>query len=150
MKVTILLVEDSEDDVFFMKRALELAGVNNPLQVVMDGQAALDYLAGQDKFADRVSYPLPGLVLLDLRMPLVPGFEVLKWMREQSHLCCVPVIVFTSSRQDSDMLSAYALGANSFLVKPSDANELVNIVKAISGYWLRYNEVPSPRVPAAS
>ena len=144
MNGTILLVEDSDDDVFFMKRALKLAGVSNPLQVAMDGQVALDYLSGAGVFSDRSKHPLPTLVLLDLRLPLVPGLEVLKWMRSQARLSCVPVVVLTSSRQDSDMQNAYALGANSFLVKPSDANELVKMVRSIGDYWLRYNEVPSP------
>lgn len=144
MNRTILLVEDSEDDVFFMKRALKLAGIPNPVQVVMDGQAALDYLAGEGLYADRVRFPLPALVLLDLRLPLVPGLDVLKWMRSQPRLCCVPVVVLTSSRQDVDIQRTYSIGGNSFLVKPSDASELVAMVKIVGQYWLNYNQVPSP------
>jgi CheY-like chemotaxis protein len=126
-----------------MKRALKLAQVLNPLQVIEDGQQALDYLAGTGRYANREEFPLPGLVLLDLRMPFVPGFEVLRWMRQQPALQCVPVIVFTSSKEDRDMQRAYALGANSFLVKSNDSGELTAMVKALATYWLHYNVVPA-------
>jgi DNA-binding response OmpR family regulator len=142
MNRTILLVEDSEDDVFFMKRALKHAGIANPVQVVSDGQAALDYLAGQNGFSDRDQFPVPSLVLLDLRLPLVPGMEVLKWIRSESQLTGLPVIVLTSSKHDMDVASAYSLGANAFLVKPSDSKELVSMVKAIGDFWLIYNHAP--------
>src|ERR1041385_8668730 len=100
---TILLVEDSSDDVFFMKRAFRLAGIQCPLQAAEDGQQALDYLSGAGPYADRQTYPRPTLMLLDLRLPFVPGFDVLKWTREQRDLACLPVIVLTSSREESDM-----------------------------------------------
>ncbi|HYG22390.1 MAG TPA: response regulator [Verrucomicrobiae bacterium] len=144
MNSTILLVEDSPDDVFFMKRAFRLAGIQAELQVAEDGEKALDYLAGNGVFGRRADFPRPDIVLLDLRLPRVPGFDVLKWMREQDAFHCVPVIVLTSSKEDSDMQQAYALGANSFLVKPSDANELAAMVRALVDYWLRFNAVPSP------
>lgn len=143
MKHTILLVEDSPDDVFFMKRALKLAEVNNPLRVVDDGEKALDYLAGTGPFADRCAFPVPGIVLLDLRLPRVPGFDVLRWMRSQDSYRCVPVLVLSSSKEDRDMQTAYALGANSFLVKPSDSHELTAMVRVLADYWLRHNAVPS-------
>jgi DNA-binding response OmpR family regulator len=90
------------------------------------------------------------LVLLDLRLPLVPGLEVLKWMRSQARLSCLPVVVLTSSRQDTDMRNAYGFGANSFLVKPCDANDLVTMVKAAGEYWLKFNEAPTPESIVAS
>lgn len=142
MSRTILLVEDSEDDVFFMKRAMKLAGVLNPLQVTTDGQAAVDYISGAGPYSDRCAFPVPGLVLLDLRLPLVPGLDVLKCLRGQSIFRWVPVVVLTSSRQDSDVRDSYALGANSFLVKPADANDLVRMVKSLTEYWLQFNETP--------
>lgn len=144
MNSTILLIEDSPDDVFFMKRAFRLAGVHSNLQVVDDGEKALEYLSGNGAFVERAQYPLPGLVLLDLRLPRVPGFEVLKWIRENSTFQCVPVVVLTSSKEDRDMQRAYALGANSFLVKPSDANELAEMVRTLCNYWFRFNAIPSP------
>ena len=143
MSATILLVEDSEDDVFFMRRALKLAGVTNPLQVAPDGQVAMDYLGGVGQFANREEFPLPAIVLLDLRLPLIPGFEVLKWLRSQTQFECVPVIVLTSSREDRDMQRAYALHANSFLVKSPDPSHTAGMVKTLTEYWLRYNEVPA-------
>ena len=141
MNNTILLVEDSPDDVFFMKRALKLAGVEHSLQVAQDGQQALDYL---DKALEhQQDFPRPDLILLDLRLPLVPGFDVLKWIREQDSLECIPVVVLTSSKVDSDMQRAYALRANSFLVKPSGSADFVAMVKALVDYWLKFNSLPA-------
>jgi CheY-like chemotaxis protein len=140
--MTILLVEDSPDDVFFMKRALQQAGATASVQVAEDGQTAIDYLSGTGPFASRAEFPLPRLVLLDLRMPRVPGLEVLRWMRENEQFNCIPVVIFTSSREESDMKKAYALRANSFLVKPSGSDQLLAIARSLSDYWLKYNEVP--------
>jgi two-component system response regulator len=142
MNSTILLVEDSEDDVFFMKRAFRLAGVTNPLQVAEDGQKALDYLNGVGPFSARGTFPIPGLILLDLRLPRVPGFDVLKWIRSQPSLSCITTIILSSSKEDRDMQTAYELGANSFLVKPLNAAELTEMVKASVDYWLRRNTSP--------
>src|SRR6185436_891725 len=146
--MTILLVEDSPDDVFFMKRALSRASIAVAVQVAEDGEAAIAYLKGEGAFGNRSEFPLPRLVLLDLRMPRLPGLEVLKWLREKEQFDCTPVIVFTSSREESDMRKAYALGANSFLVKSADSAQLAAMVNTLVEYWLKFNEVPSPGVPA--
>jgi two-component system response regulator len=140
--MTILLVEDSPDDVFFMKRALQIAGSNASVQVAEDGQVALDYFNGVGPFANRAEFPIPGVVLLDLRMPRVPGFEVLKWLRENADLNCIPVIILSSSREETDIQKAYRLGANSYLVKTSDTKQLGAMAKAIVDYWLVFNERP--------
>jgi CheY-like chemotaxis protein len=140
--MTILLVEDSPDDVFFMKRALNKSAATVSVQVAEDGQVALDYLSGVGAFASRAEFPLPALVLLDLRMPRVPGFEVLRWLRSRDEFDCVPVVVFSSSREESDMRKAYALGANSFLVKTGDSGQFSTLVRTMTEYWLNYNEVP--------
>jgi CheY-like chemotaxis protein len=140
---TILLVEDSPDDVFFMKRALKQAGVTHSLQVAHDGQAALDYLSGEGPFANRGEFPYPSLVLLDLRMPRVPGFEVLKWIRDRVQFDCMPVIVFSSSKEERDIQKAYGLRANAFLVKSPDPKHLAEMIKAVAGFWLHFNEVPA-------
>jgi CheY-like chemotaxis protein len=139
---TILLVEDSPDDVFFMQRALKHAGVTQALQVAEHGQAAIDYLSGEGHFADRAEFPLPALVLLDLRMPLVPGFDVLRWIRAQTQFDCMPVIVLSSSKEERDIQRAYSLRANAFLVKSPDPKHLAEMVKALAGFWLHFNEVP--------
>lgn len=137
---TILLVEDNEDDVFFMKRALKAAEVKNPFQVVTDGQQAIDYLQGTAKFSDRIQFPLPCLVLLDLKLPHKDGHEVLQWIREQNFLKNLIVIVLTTSREMRDIEKAYALGANAFLVKPPGAPQLTEMMQSLKQFWLVHNE----------
>ena len=95
--ITILLVDDNEDDIFFSKHALREAQITNPYQTVTDGKEAIDYLSGAGKFADRTQFPLPGLMLLDLKMPRKTGFDVLQWVREQTHLRTLPIIILTTS-----------------------------------------------------
>ena len=138
---TILQVEDDPNDVFFLKHALKRAGVANPIRVVNDGQEAIDYLKGAGRFADRDQFPLPGLVLLDLKLPHVMGLDVLKWIRQESGLSLV-VVLLTASAEEVDIASAYRLGANGFLVKPSEARKLVDMAKAIKDFWLTYNTLP--------
>jgi CheY-like chemotaxis protein len=142
MTRTVLLVEDSEDDIFFMRLAWEKAGVSHPLQVVQDGQQALDYLAGAGKFMDRQEYPLPCLVLLDWKLPYLMGVEVLKWIRQQPPFKTLPVLVLTSSVQTSDIDRAYRLGANAYLEKPSDGAKLLDLVKLIKSFWLSAIRLP--------
>jgi len=136
----LLLVEDNEDDVFLMKRALQGAHVVNPLQVVEDGQEALDYLRGNGKFADRDQYPLPAVVFLDLKLPFVSGHDVLAWIRQQKEFETLVVIVLTSSNEASDLSRCYSLGANSYLVKPPTPEQLEDLAKAFKWYWLEYNQ----------
>src|SRR2546430_816526 len=111
----ILLVEDREDDVILVRRAFGKANVLNPMHVVRDGAEAIAYLKGEGKYSNRAEYPLPELLLLDLKMPGTDGFEVLKWMRQQPGLQNLRVVVLTSSDQMRDVNTAYQLGANSFL-----------------------------------
>ncbi len=132
---TILLVEDDDNDVFIMKYALEQAGVANPLQVVTDGQMALDYLAGAGKYADQNKFPQPFIVFLDLKLPYVHGFEVLSWMSKQEALKSVPVIALTGSDLENDRQQAYALGARSYLVKPPTADKLIGIFDSLASHW---------------
>ena len=138
---TILQVEDDSNDVFFFQRAMKKAGVPNPIQVARDGQDAIDYLQGAGKFADRTQFPLPGLVLLDLKLPYVMGIEVLRWIRQQPGTPII-VVVLTASGGDEDVATAYRLGANGFLVKPSEADKLDDMVKAIGDFWLTHNALP--------
>jgi DNA-binding response OmpR family regulator len=138
---TILQVEDDPNDVFLLQYAMKRVQMKNPMQVASDGQEAIDYLSGTGKFADREQYPLPALVLLDLKLPYVMGLDVLKWIHEQPNTAPV-VIILTSSGEDDDVASAYCLGANAFVTKPSAANELQDIVKAIKDFWLTHNTLP--------
>lgn len=140
----ILLVEDNEDDVFLMKRALDQAEVRNPLHVVDTGQAAIDYLEGAGPYADRDRFPLPVVVFLDLKLPFKSGHEVLAWMRRHERFETTVVVVLTSSDETSDVSKAYRLGANSYLIKPPTAQDLVDMAKAFKWYWLEYNQFESP------
>jgi len=138
----ILLVEDNEDDVFIMQKAIKRAGIANPVRVVEDGQKALDYVEGRGEFADRARYPLPSLILLDLKLPEVHGFDVLKAIRANGALPHLLVIVLTSSDQGSDIERAYRTGANSYLVKPPMPQQLDAMVRTFSEYWLQWNRQP--------
>jgi len=135
----ILYAEDEENDVYFIRRAFEQAGIRNPLAVVGDGQRAINYLTGMGDYADRNKHPLPCLVILDMKMPEKSGLEVLKWIRSQPAICILPVLMLTSSSHDADMHRAYVQGANGYLVKPGSPDELVAMAKAIKDYWLIQN-----------
>ena len=146
---TILLVEDEENDVAFMEMSFEKAGLATSLRVAEDGEEAIAYLSGRDKFADRARFPLPALVFLDLKLPRVMGMDVLKWIREQTALDTMVVIMLTSSQQRSDIQTACALGANSYLVKPSNPRDLDEIVELVKSYWLKFNH-PTATIAAAA
>ena len=144
----ILLVEDLADDVLLIRRAFEKAKVINPIHVVPNGEEAISYLNGSGKYANRAEYPLPDLVLLDLKMPGIDGFEVLRWIRQQPGLSSLRVVVLTSSDHMRDVNEAYQLGANSFLVKPLEFERFVSMSAAINGYWLWLSKTPdSSREP---
>jgi DNA-binding response OmpR family regulator len=145
---TILLVEDDQNDVFFLRYAFEAADIQNPLQVVFDGQEAINYLAGKDKYADRRHFPLPCLVLLDLKLPGKMGNDVLRWMRDQPQLSHLLVIMLTSSSDLNDVDGAYECGAQSYLVKPLSMEKRLEMARAIKTYWLELNEFPSVGSPA--
>lgn len=135
----ILYAEDEENDVYFLQRAFADASITNPLVIVRSGDAAVDYLSGEGDYADRVRYPLPCLALLDLNLPGKSGLEVLKWIRAQPSLCTLPVLMLTSSTQESDIHRAYVQGANGFLIKPGKPAELLAMVKALGEFWLVHN-----------
>jgi DNA-binding response OmpR family regulator len=142
----ILQVEDDPNDVFFLEHAMMKAGVTIPIKVASDGQQAIDYLEGKGKFANREMYPLPCLVLLDLKLPYVMGLDVLRWIRNQPDLTMV-VIMLTASGEENDIAEAYRLGANAFLTKPSEASKLVGMVRAINEFWLAHNTLPPQQGP---
>ncbi len=139
----ILQVEDREEDVFLFERAVKRAALDARIQVASDGQEAIDYLSGDGKFADREHFPLPYLILLDLKLPFRMGLEVLAWIRAQPTLRSTIVIVLSSSIHEADVQRAYELGANAFLVKPSDTNTLVDMCQALKHFWLTYNQPPA-------
>ena len=138
----ILLVEDNEDDVFLTERAFAQAGCTNLLRVVMDGEEAVNYLAGEGKFADRAEHPFPSLILLDLKLPYRSGLEILSWMRSNGILGKTTVAVLTSSNEPNDLKRAYELGTNTYLVKPPTPQAIHDIKRAFRLDWLRCNELP--------
>ncbi len=131
----ILVAEDDPNDAFFLERAFAKAGVDVPLSFVTDGTETLEYLEGQKAFADRAAHPLPTLLLLDLKMPRMNGFDVLKWLRERPGLRRLSVVVFSSSDDPRDVNLAYDLGANSYAVKPGSGAELLAFVRSLHQYW---------------
>jgi CheY-like chemotaxis protein len=142
MSETILVVEDDENDLMFVKMALKKAGVTNPVQVAKDGQQVLDYFQGNGKFAVRAAFPLPYLVLLDLKLPYVMGLDVLAWIRGQPQFRSTIVIVLTSSHYAEDIGKAYQLGANAYLVKPAGLNALEAMMRTLKDFWLTQNTPP--------
>lgn len=125
----LLLVEDNEDDVFIFQRAFRRAGLGHPLQVVSDGQEAIDYLAGIGPYADRAAYPLPSLIFLDLKLPRRSGHDVLAWIATQPDLAPAPVIVLTSSAEARDLQRSRELGALHYLVKPPAPEALAELIE---------------------
>jgi len=128
---TILIVEDYEDDVFALTWALKKALVTNPLQVVIDGQQAMDYLAGVGKYSQRDAYPIPGFVFLDLKLPYRSGFEVLTWVREHPEFADLPVVILTGSDEGRDHGQAESLGVAGYLVKPATPSDLRAVVDTL-------------------
>ncbi len=143
----ILLVEDREDDIFLIRKAFAKALLNNPLHVVRTGEEAVAYLSGMGKYSQRDEYPLPALVLLDLKLPGMDGFDVLSWVRQQHGLRGLPVVVLTSSSEIRDVNRAYALGANSFFVKELDFEHSVDIADLLRRYWIQKSLKPETSRP---
>ena len=137
----ILLAKDDENDALLVKRALETAGINANLQVVRDGQEAVDYLSGVMPYADRQKHPFPKLMLLDLRMPRLDGFQVLDIVRKDLR-CTLPVIVLTQSENPADIRRAYELGATSYFRKPDSLESLDEMIHVLHAYWLKFNHFP--------
>jgi CheY-like chemotaxis protein len=129
----VLIAEDNPDDALLLRRALARASVPARLKIVADGEEMLVYLRGA--YADRASQPLPSLIILDLKMPRKSGLEVLQWISENSHLSVVPTIVLSASSLEQDVRAAYDLGANTYFVKPSTFEDLVETMKMVDSYW---------------
>src|SRR5262245_12578809 len=125
----ILLVEDDPNDVFLMERALSKTNLKIPMHVVMNGQEAIDYLAGEGKYTDRSTYPVPQHLFLDLKMPFVNGFEVMEWLRERKLLSGMDVFVLSSSPEERDRERSKKLGAKAYLVKPPTPQMLLDVLK---------------------
>lgn len=144
----ILLVEDDDNDAFGMELAFRQANLSGRVRRVRDGQEAIDYLAGAGIYANRSAHPLPSLLLMDWHLPQKKGFEVLRWVRSHPTLAHLATVVLTSSEREADKKEAYALGANSYLLKPDNFVDFVQTLVLCEGYW-RLNHVPKG-IPASS
>ena len=146
-KPTILIVDDSENDRLLMRLAFEKVGFGCALPAVSNGAEAIAYLKGEGSYDDRIAFPLPHVMLLDLNMPITNGFEVLKWLRSDPGLKRLTVVILTASMRAEDAERALDLGANWFLVKPSDITALIAMIRALRD-WMRITQFPSLNGPA--
>lgn len=137
---TILLVEDDANDALFMKMALDNADVHEAVVTIADGQEALNYLAGKGAYSNRTAHPIPYLVLLDLKLPHLMGLNVLQWIRQRPELATTVVIIISASANPEDIDSAYRLGANAYLVKPSSFDQLQGLARSLKEFWLVHNQ----------
>jgi len=140
--LTILLLEDDPHDVFFIQRAMEQASVAHTLQAVANGEEGIAYLRGDGPYSDRMKYPVPNIILTDIKMPRMDGFEFLHWLRHHPEWSVIPTIVLSSSSIDSDVRRAYEAGANAYLRKPSSQAELAEIIRITSKYWCMCERPP--------
>jgi len=147
-QAVILLVEDRDDDVYLVRRALSQAGVRNPFFVVPNGEEALAYIDGLGKYSNRDEFPLPDIMLLDLKMPRMDGYEVLRVVRSRAEFKALRIIVLTSSEDLQDVNKAYELGANSFLVKPLEFENYAAMMRTLCSFWLHYSRDPIVARPA--
>ena len=140
--ITILLVEDDPAHAEIVQRNFEDFHMANRLVHVFDGQDALDYLYRRAEFGDPDRAPRPGLILLDLHVPKIDGLEVLKIIKSDKDLCGIPVVILTTSSAESDVIKAYDYHTNSYMVKPVDLPQFVEMMKSLGYYWLAWNKFP--------
>jgi CheY-like chemotaxis protein len=138
----ILLVEDNRLDIELTLDAFKEAHLGNSVHVAKNGREALDYLFGQKQYGDREQYPLPDIILLDLKMPGIDGFEVLRRVKAEPEVKRIPVVILTSSREEGDLALSYDCGANSYLVKPVSFEGFLKVVQQVQEYWLILNMGP--------
>jgi len=141
-RATILVVEDSDDHVLLLRHAFQKAGILNPIQVVSSGEDAIAYLGGSDRYSDWKMFPLPSIVLLDLKLPGVDGLHVLRWIRRQPSLKALRVAMLTSSDLGEEINAAYEAGVNVFLTKPVDLDKLVEMMRVFRAHWLEFAQAP--------
>lgn len=138
----ILLVEDSPEDAELTLRALRKGKLANHIEVLRDGEEALDYLFCLGRFAQRSGADMPRLVLLDIKLPKVDGLEVLRRLKSDSKTRWIPVVMLTSSREQSDLFESYRLGVNSYIVKPVNFDGFAQTIQKLGFYWLSLNQTP--------
>jgi len=141
--VPILVADDDAQDTMLVKMAVERGSLGLQLSSVKDGEEAINYLLGREKFSDRQTHPFPKMLLLDLKMPRLSGFDVLSFVRQQPELRKLPVVIFSSSDDPKDIQRAYDSGANSYLCKPHSNDDLSALLKALEDYWCKFNHFPA-------
>jgi CheY-like chemotaxis protein len=140
--VSILVADDDTQDTMLVQMAAKRASLNLRLESVKDGEEAINYLMGRDRYADRQAHPFPSLMLLDLKMPRLGGFDVLDFVRRQPGLRRLPIVIFSSSDDPKDIQRAYDAGANSYLCKPHSNDDLSALLRALEDYWCKFNHFP--------
>ena len=143
---SILLVEDNPDDELLTLMALKDNNILNDLTVARDGEEALDYLFGKGKYSDRDLSILPQLILLDLNLPKIDGMEVLRQIRAHENTKFLPVVILTSSKEETDIINSYNSGANSYIRKPVDFEQFSEAIRQLGLYWLILNELPTKKL----
>jgi CheY-like chemotaxis protein len=133
--LTVLLAEDNEDDAHLVELAMKRAEIRQPLQVVADGVEAIDYLCGKGQYEDRKHFPFPRVLITDLKMPRMNGFEVLEWLKNHPECSVIPTVVFSASAQEADIDRAYRLGASAYFRKPATLSELCELLQVIFNFW---------------
>ena len=133
---TVLYVENEENDVLFMRRAFKHAGLDGCLRPLPDARSATRYLTGEAPYSDRAANPLPGLLLMDLNLPAISGFELLGWLQQQPQLLHLRIVIFSSSARSEDIKRARELGAHDYLQKPTSGSQFVEIVQGLREKWL--------------
>jgi DNA-binding response OmpR family regulator len=141
-EIEILIVEDNPNDAEMTLRALKKNNLSNQVLVLSDGEEAIDFIFAKGKFSNREMHARPKMILLDLKLPKVDGLEVLKEIKGNEKTKIIPVIVLTSSKEESDMIKSYQLGVNSYIVKPVDFDKFVEAVRELGLYWLLLNQQP--------
>lgn len=140
--VNILIADDDQDDCLLTREAFRECRITNQLHFVHDGEALLDYLKRRPPYNDEQSYPMPGLILLDLNMPLKDGREALMEIKADATLRTIPVVILTTSSAEEDVLRSYDMGVNSFITKPVSYSGLIEVIRALGRYWLDIVELP--------
>lgn len=134
-ELIVLIVEDDENDVYFLKKGLVLEGMGDQIQIVSNAFEAVQYLQGDGQFFDREQFPFPSLIFADLKTPRRDGFDLLEWLRNHPECSVIPVIVFSGSKKDADIRKAYEMGANAYMAKTANFDNLRAMLKATAKFW---------------
>jgi CheY-like chemotaxis protein len=144
-KFTVVIAEDDEDDITLLQTALDGIACEHTIRIVRDGRELLDYLKGEGPYGDREKYPFPSVLLLDIKMPRLSGFDVLRWLSKHPECCVMPTVVFSSSAQGQDIKLAYELGASAYFVKPMAFQNLKEILRSMFEFWGKCVKPPLPQ-----